>query len=183
LEFENTSTTAATSLSAEIEFPPMFDLSDIQVRHFHSAGVGCGGDVRQSTSEANRYIFEFQEEDQIMKTPGSPQKSIGHFEFKVKVKPGFDVSSLDVSLKLDSTYVKFDGNPFLIQEFRDLAKCNGRVVSATADGTTGPINPLESCHREICTPFNWMYLLIGLAILLFIIIIIVIRRRRGAPAS
>jgi hypothetical protein len=59
--------------------------------------------------------------------------SYGYVEFKVKVKPGYDVRDLNNSLMLTNPTVYFSKTPYPLNEFRDLKECE-KVPAAHGDG-------------------------------------------------
>ncbi len=124
LEFENTSDIPENKLSAEVTFPPDFDLSCLVATSWNVGGTHCPGDLNPSTSNNRKYIFKFRNTNWLVKcTTAAPDQGKGYVEFKVKVNSNVNVADLNVSLQLNTPLVYFNLQSFPITDFRDLTKC------------------------------------------------------------
>jgi len=139
LEFENTSTTATTTLRAEVDFPPLFDLSCIRVVAWSAKGNPCGGRVDLDPKAPRRRIFDIDDHQLLRCTQKFPQQGKGFIEFIVRVNPPYDVRDISNSLELTNPNVFFDEIPYLITDFRDLFDCesrNSNIPAFTHDTST-----------------------------------------------
>ena len=194
LEFENTSDTPEDSLSAQVDFPSMFDMNSIEDLRWSVGGFPCDGKISLSPSAGNKMIFIFKNHRQLIKCNRLfPNQGKGFVEFEVKVNPGINVEDLSVSLELDKPTVFFRTQPFLIEEFRDLTECNVNGesrpihgVTATPDQSNAPALSADSlrCSRPIsiqtkCVWWGmacWIWIVLGIVLIAFLIWLITRRR-------
>lgn len=150
LEFENEGDQPAKELEAQVQFPEVFDLSDIEALKWYAAGRSCSGALRPAGNKGNFLFDETTHDDLIIcdtttlagaLLPSDTTRCKGYVTFKVKVKPGYDVRNVDNSLMLIEPKVAFDNIWFDLNEFYDLRVRQHGKISRPITGGTEPCVP------------------------------------------
>ncbi|MEO5907009.1 MAG: hypothetical protein ABIQ11_09795, partial [Saprospiraceae bacterium] len=178
LQFQNTSETqAANDVAVKVKFPAIFEEDKFEILEWSLRGSPFPGALSILGGE---YTFSFKSGTinsslEVCASPFDTRTCTGYIKFKIGVSATTDLTNISNSLQLENPITIFDGVSYPIEIFEDWMV----LADKRSKGWIRPIT--GNCGGEGDPSCWWLWLLIG--ILILVLLFFILRKRRTNQSS